>query len=114
MGATLRVAAGLCTVVAALALASGCEREAPPEPRTADAPNSDTMLPPPIVAPDIAGPAEPPSYEVAIATVAADRNRAKKKCAELPEVERTTCEAKVDADFAAAEADLEPLRGDKQ
>jgi hypothetical protein len=72
-------------------------------------------LPPPIVPPaETSDAAEPPSYEVSIATAAAERNLAKKKCAELQDVERTTCEAEADSAFAAESSELESLRGNQE
>ncbi len=72
-------------------------------------------LPPAIVPPqEGADPAEPPSYEVAIATAAADRKHAKEKCAEKSASERKACEADADAAYQAAESTLEVLRGNQE
>ena len=72
-------------------------------------------LPPAIIPPSEAEePAGPPSYEVGIATAAADRNRAKEQCAEKSERLRAICEAEADAAFTSAEAELEDLRGNQQ
>jgi hypothetical protein len=71
-------------------------------------------VPPAIIAPaEDADPAGPPSYEVGIATAAADRNRAKEKCAEKSERLRAICEAEADAAFTTAEAELQDLRGNQ-
>jgi hypothetical protein len=71
-------------------------------------------LPPAIIPPaEVADPAEPPSYEVGIATAAADRNRAKQKCAEKSERLRAICEAEADAAFTSAQSGLEDLRGNQ-
>jgi hypothetical protein len=95
---------------ALLALAACGSPPAPPA-ASAAAP-TDTDIAPPIVAPDeIADPAEPPSYEVGIASAAADRNRALGRCAEQPEAVRTQCEQEANAAFADVEKNLENLRG---
>lgn len=75
----------------------------------------DASLPPPIISSqEVADPAVPPSYEVGIATAAADRNRARENCAEKSERLKAMCEAEVDAQFASAEDELQDLRGNQQ
>jgi hypothetical protein len=106
------IAAPAFTALLALALLGACDR-VPASDRQAS--EETESLPPPIVPPaDTSDAKEAPSYEVAIATAAAERNGAKKKCAELQEVERTSCESEADAAFATASSDLEPLRGNQQ
>jgi ABC-type uncharacterized transport system auxiliary subunit len=53
------------------------------------------------------------SYEVAIAIAAADRNRAFEQCAARPAAERPRCRTQVQAEWDAARAALEDLRGDQ-
>ncbi len=97
--------------LAALLLLGACER-APEANMVAQAKDS---LPPAIIAPaEVADAAEPPSYEVGIATAAAERNRAKEKCDGMPEAERATCEAAADAAYETAGAELDDLRGNQQ
>jgi hypothetical protein len=100
-------------VLAAACLAA-CDQPVPRNGATADRPPAEELatLPPPIAPPtEHADPDEPPSYEVGIATAAAERNRAKKKCAELPEGDvRAACETDADVAFEAASRDLETLR----
>jgi hypothetical protein len=70
---------------------------------------------PAIISPDeVANPTEPPSYEVAVASAAANRNKALARCAEQPEAVRTQCEQEANAAFAGAESDLQDLRGNKE
>jgi hypothetical protein len=77
-----------------------------------------TSLPPvapAIIAPDeVASPTEPPNYEVAVASAAADRNKALERCAAHPEAVRTQCEQEANAAFASAESHLQDLRGNKE
>jgi hypothetical protein len=97
--------------LAALLLLVACEKA--PEASVVD--QAKDSLPPAIIQPaEVADPAEPPSYEVGIATAAADRNRAKESCAEKSERLRAMCDAEADAAFASAEAELEDLRGNQQ
>jgi hypothetical protein len=72
-------------------------------------------LPPAIIPPaETADSAAPPSYEVGIASAAADRNGAKAKCAEKSERLRAICEAEADAAFTSAQSGLEDLRSNQQ
>lgn len=104
------------TTMLVLTFATGCQ-EVPSAPSAAAgtaAPETES-LPPAIVPPtEGADPTQPPSYEVAIATAAAERNGAKKKCVGLPETERVTCEEAADASFDEKSAELEDLRGNQQ
>ena len=66
----------------------------------------------PIVPPnEVADPAAPPSYEVAIASAAAERNNAKERCAAQPESVRVRCEQEANAAFSENQTDLDHLRG---
>ena len=70
---------------------------------------------PAIIPPDeVANPAEPPSYEVGIATAAATRNKALERCATQPEAVRTQCEQEANAAFVQNETDLQDLRGNTE
>ena len=70
---------------------------------------------PAIIPPDeVANPAEPPSYEVGVASAAATRNKALERCATQPEAVRTQCEQEANAAFAQTESDLQDLRGNKE
>jgi len=72
-------------------------------------------LAPAIIPPDeVADPREPPSYEVAIASAAANRNTALARCAKQPEAVRTQCEQEANAAFADAESKLQDLRGNQE
>lgn len=103
----------------ALLVLAACGREAPP-PASADAtpeaPRADALpVAPAIVSPDeSADPAAKPSYEVAIASAAADHNNAKRRCETQPESVRTQCEQEANAAFGEAKQDLEDLRGNQQ
>ncbi len=67
-----------------------------------------------IIAPhEVADPTQPPSYEVAIAGAAAERNAAQERCATQPEAVRTQCEQEANAAFAEQESDLADLRGNQ-
>lgn len=61
---------------------------------------------------EAADPAEPPSYEVAIASAAAVRNRALDRCGKQPAADRSRCEREANAAFADARAKLQALRSD--
>ena len=97
--------------LAALLLLGACD----PEPNSAAVEKAMPALPPAIIPPaEVADPAEPPSYEVGIATAAAERKHARDQCAEKSERLRAICETEADAAFADAEAGLEDLRGNQQ
>jgi hypothetical protein len=97
--------------LALLALAACGSPPAPPAASVTLA--ADATVAPPITSPDVvADPAEPPSYEVGIASAAADRNRALERCAGQPDAVRTQCEQEANAAFADVETNLENLRGD--
>ncbi len=107
----------IALVVAFLALAA-CDRapvvvaDAPP-PHAAPDPTGG--LAPPLVVPgENTVPSESPSYEVSIASAAADHNNALERCTRQPESVRTQCEQEANAAFVEAEKNLEPLRGNQE
>lgn len=53
------------------------------------------------------------SYEVAIAIVTANRNRALEQCDARPAAERRRCRTEIESEWDAARAELEDLRGDQ-
>lgn len=103
-------------LLALIALLSACSSEDRADAGLApDAEDSAPTLAPPITAPEeSADPAQPPSYEVSIAAVAAGHNKALERCARQPEAVRTQCEQEANAAFAEAESSLETLRGNQQ
>ena len=98
-----------CTF-AALILLAACGGE------SVEAPAEETAVAvaPAIISPqEVADPAQPPSYEVAIAGAAADRNTAQERCAKQPEAVRAQCEQEANGAFSEAQGDLERLRGNQ-
>ena len=83
--------------------------------RTRATPSADSIpVAPAIISPDeAADPAAAPSYEVSIASAAAEHNAAKERCAAQPEAVRTQCEQEANAAFGEARQDLENLRGNQ-
>jgi hypothetical protein len=74
-----------------------------------------TAVAPAIIPPEeAADPAEPPSYEVGIASAAATHNQALERCRAQPAAVRTECEQEANAAFADAQAKLQNLRGNQQ
>jgi hypothetical protein len=102
-------------ILANLLLLAACGR-APDDTAALEAAGKDSgAIAPAIIAPgEVADPAAPPSYEVAIASAAADRNQALERCAAQPERMRTQCEQEANAAFAEIEAGLQDLRGNQQ
>lgn len=101
-------------LLALLTLLTACARE---DSAGADLDEGDSAaaIAPAIIAPsETADLAQPPSYEVSIASAAADHNRALARCARQPEAVRTQCEQEANAAFAETETGLEPLRGNQQ
>ena len=77
---------------------------------------ADTASPlaPAIVSPaESEGSAQPASYEVAIATAAADHNKALDRCKSQPESVRTQCEQEANAAFSESREQLQDLRGNQ-
>ena len=109
-----RTASSVLTVAALLALAAcGRATDVAPEPLPDDADSA--ALAPAITPPaDISDPVQPPSYEVAVASAAADRNKALERCAAQPDAVRAQCEQEANAAFAKADADLQHLRGNQE
>lgn len=103
-------------VIALLAALAACGQKpdlGPATPAAAD--DLDDTIAPAIIPPDeVANPKEPPSYEVAIASAAANRNRALDRCMTQPEAVRTQCEQEANTAFAETQSKLQDLRGDKQ
>ena len=104
--------------LAALCLcACGGDTPEPASDARAAAPRSAKASPAPAIAPaivqpeDIGDPTQPPSYEVAVASAAANHNNAKKRCAVQPESVRAQCEQEANAAFSEAREDLDRLRG---
>ena len=100
--------------LAALLLSAACggDSAGPTPDAKAAAPAERPAIAPAIIQPEeMADPAAPPSYEVAIASAAADHNNAKKRCAAQPESVRAQCEQEANAAFSDSRDDLERLRG---
>lgn len=76
--------------------------------------DSASPLTPAIVAPEETGKIEPPSYEVGIASAAADHNKALDRCNTQPEAVRTQCEQEANAAFSEVRDQLQDLRGNTQ
>jgi hypothetical protein len=77
--------------------------------------DSASALAPVIVAPEESeAPAGPPSYEVGIASAAADHNKALDRCKMQPEAVRTQCEQEANAAFSEIQEQLQDLRGNTQ
>ena len=81
--------------------------------RVAEKPPAETPDVAPAILPpnEVADPAAPPSYEVAIAGAAAERNNAKERCAAQPDSVRVQCEQEANASFSANQSELDRLRG---
>jgi len=93
-------------------LLGACGGESPESMAEAPVEAGPAPVSPPILPPsEVADPAQPPSYEVAIAGAAAEHNTAKKRCAKQPEAVRAQCEQEANAAFSEAEGNLEDLRG---
>ena len=102
-------------LMTALLLLGACGRTADPGLTAATSADSSPAIPPAIIPPDeVANPTEPPSYEVGIASAAAQRNKALERCATQPEAVRTQCEQEANAAFAEDDAKLQDLRGNKE
>jgi hypothetical protein len=100
---------------ATLLLLAACGGGSPQSGLEASASGVTPDVAPPIIPPhEVADPAQPPSYEVAIAGAAAERNAAQDRCAKQPEAVRTKCEQEANAAFAEQQSDLADLRGNQQ
>jgi hypothetical protein len=84
---------------ACMLLLAACAESPPPPPPPADPP---------------APPQQPTSYEVAVATAAADRNRALHSCEGRPVEERAACIAVTMANWERDRAAVEDLRGETE
>jgi hypothetical protein len=104
-------------LAALLFLCAACGGNTPEAARDAsvDPPSAKASdLAPAIVRPeDFADPAQPPSYEVAIAGTAAEHNKAKERCTTQPESVRAQCEQEANAAFSEARENLDDLRGNQ-
>jgi hypothetical protein len=112
-------------LVATACLSAACGGKAPDDNAdatavTAAGPPRDAADPPTEVAPAIISPEHetdqsmPPSYEVAVASAAADHNKAKERCAQQPKLVQAQCEQEANAAFSDARQNLERLRGNTQ
>ncbi|MGH8251976.1 MAG: hypothetical protein ACREVI_15005 [Steroidobacteraceae bacterium] len=109
----------LALISGALALlaVAGCERPSTTEAisQRAPAPAVEAPVPTaPVPAPDPDDAMDGASYEVGIATAAANRKRAHEQCELRPETERDACNAGVEADWDVAKATVDDLRGEQQ
>jgi len=101
-------------LLALLTLLTACAREDRVG-AALDEGDSGAAIAPAIIPPDeAADPAQPPSYEVSIASAAADHNKALERCARQPEAVRTQCKQEANASFAETGTSLEPLRGNPE
>jgi hypothetical protein len=97
---------------AVLCLCAACGGKTPEPAGDAKASRDAPAIAPAIVQPeDIGDPTQPPSYEVGIASSAAEHNNAKKRCAAQPESVRVQCEQEANAAFSDSRKDLDRLRG---
>ncbi|MGH8243586.1 MAG: hypothetical protein ACRETY_09580 [Steroidobacteraceae bacterium] len=109
-----RITTGISTIAALLALAA-CGRTPDVAPAPQPAESAAPELAPAINSPaEFSGPVQPPSYEVAVASAAADRNKALERCATQPNAVRAQCEQEANAAFSKADADLQHLRGNQE
>ncbi len=119
----MNIPACLIATAAALVLAA-CDRTppaaAPAPPAESPAARADAQDPtgglaPPLVIPgENAVDSQPQSYEVSIASAAADHNNALDRCTRQPEAVRTQCEQEANAAFFDAQQSLETLRGNPE
>ena len=106
---------GTLALSSLLLAACGGDASEPVAARTRATASADSIpVAPAIISPEEAGnPAAAPSYEVSIASAAAQHNAAKERCAAQPEAVRTQCEQEANAAFGEARQDLENLRGNQ-
>jgi hypothetical protein len=102
-------------LISTLLLLGACDR-APDNAAavTASLKDSEAIAPALIEPGENADPVAPPSYEVGIASAAADHNNALERCATQPEAVRAQCQQEANAEFAEAGAGLQDLRGNQQ
>jgi hypothetical protein len=114
MNATMNARNGY--LLALLTLLSACARDDDAGADTTPvAQDSIAAVAPPIIALDEApDQAQPPSYEVSIASAASSHNKALERCERQPEAVRTQCKQEANAAFAEVESGLEPLRGNPE
>ena len=101
-------------LIAALLALGACAKTADPGATDAATKNLPPIAPAIIPPDEVANPTEPPSYEVSIASAAAERNKALERCATQPEAVRTQCEQEANAAFSESESKLQDLRGNKE
>jgi hypothetical protein len=102
------------TMFGGLILLAACGGEVPESAVEASTAAGAPDVAPAIISPqEVADPALPPSYEVAIAGAAADRNAAQERCAKQPQAVRTQCEQEANAAFSEAQGGLDRLRGNQ-
>ena len=102
-------------LLSTLVLLGACGRDPDNAAGVTASPKDSPAIAPAIVEPgEVADPTVPPSYEVGIASAAADRNNAIERCATQPEAVRTQCEQEANAAFAEVESGLQDLRGNQQ
>jgi hypothetical protein len=94
---------------------AACDGEPADEMPLQPAVKDSIQVAPPLVPPtEAADPSQPPSYEVAIASAAATRNKALSRCAQQPEIVQPQCEQEANAAFVESETSLQDLRGNQQ
>ncbi len=99
--------------IAILLLLAACGGKSPGPAGNAGA-TARPAVAPAITPPDeLADQSQPPSYEVAIASAAAEHNGAMKRCASQPAAVRAQCDQEANAAFAEARAGLDHLRGNQ-
>jgi hypothetical protein len=103
-------------LIMTVALLSACTREeqAQPRPAPGEDPVAADVAPAIVPVLEATDPAAPPSYEVAIASAAANRNQELERCARQPEAVRTQCQQEANVAFVEATSTLKPLRGNQE
>lgn len=108
-----------CVIGVGLLALAGCERS----PAVPQATDRATVPPSADEAPVYTAPAKPvdpdeawtgASYEVGIASAAANRKQALKACETRPAAEREDCVAQAEADWETAKSTVDDLRGEQQ
>lgn len=103
-------------LIMTVALLSACTREEQAQPRPApdEDPVAAEVAPAIVPALEATDAGAPPSYEVAIASAAANRNQELERCAQQPKAVHTQCQQAANAAFAEATSTLKPLRGNQE